>query len=519
MANISGGSGNDILLGTELSDTIDGGLGNDAMSGLGGNDTYIVDSYGDEVNEYAGEGIDLVRSSVSYWLSANVENLTLTGTAYYGLGNELNNVITGNAADNYLSGGDGADNLSGGDGNDVLSGDRGDDVMIGGLGDDEYFVDSARDQVLEGAGGGHDVVFSAVSFSLAALSNVEDLEALGSGDINLTGNAQSNLLWGNDGDNILDGGAGADEMYGGAGNDDYYIDNVGDRVVEGLEGGTDSVVSTIALTTAIWGVENYTFNTSAAVHFTTGDDDNRIIGGTGADVITSGGGNDAIEGNAGDDNLNGGTGNDEIDGGTGSDVMAGGVGDDAYGVDSIGDVVIETSGLVGGFDLVYSTISIKGLWDSVEAAQLLGAGNLNVNGNTSDNMLLGNIGNNIINGADGDDTIQGSRGNDTVSGGLGHDSFYFDIAGNDGRDVIREFEHSNDQLWFQGVTDGNRDGALNFNDILLDVSGVVDHGAGADVAVSFNSGTAITFTGAGTGHVSSLLDLVEATTQLQVAHT
>jgi Ca2+-binding RTX toxin-like protein len=50
---------------------------------------------------------------------ANVENLTLTGTAAInGTGNELNNAIIGNGGANSLSGGDGNDSLAGGAGND-----------------------------------------------------------------------------------------------------------------------------------------------------------------------------------------------------------------------------------------------------------------------------------------------------------------------------------------------------------------------------------------------------------------
>ena len=63
-----------------------------------------------------------------------------------------------------------------------------------------------------------------------------------------TGNALNNLIIGNSSDNILDGVTGADTLIGGAGNDIYYVDNVGDVLVENAGEGTDTVQSSISYT-------------------------------------------------------------------------------------------------------------------------------------------------------------------------------------------------------------------------------------------------------------------------------
>lgn len=91
---------------------IDGGAGADTM--IGGttsfSDTYVVDDLGDVIIERGFSQSDLVLSSISYTLGANLENLTLTGTVVIdGTGNELNNVLTGNSAANVLTGGAGND--------------------------------------------------------------------------------------------------------------------------------------------------------------------------------------------------------------------------------------------------------------------------------------------------------------------------------------------------------------------------------------------------------------------------
>ncbi len=125
-------AGNDTLLGLDGNDTLDGGAGCDVMKGGNGDDTYVVDNTGDLV--VAGTdtgGIDTVKSSVSYTLPRNVENLILTASkTINGTGNVGNNVLTGNLANNKLSGGFGNDTLNGGFGKDTLTGGAGLNVFL-----------------------------------------------------------------------------------------------------------------------------------------------------------------------------------------------------------------------------------------------------------------------------------------------------------------------------------------------------------------------------------------------------
>jgi len=108
-------------------DKLNGGAGADTLMGGTGNDTYIVTNAGDVATENANEGTDLVKSSISYTLGANVENLTLTGSVgLTGTGNGQDNVLTGNTGANTLDGGAGNDTLIGGTGNDTYVLNRGD---------------------------------------------------------------------------------------------------------------------------------------------------------------------------------------------------------------------------------------------------------------------------------------------------------------------------------------------------------------------------------------------------------
>ncbi|WAJ31339.1 calcium-binding protein [Jeongeupella avenae] len=82
-----------------------------------------------------------MTASIDYQLGKYVENLTLTGTAISGTGNELANKITGNAQNNILVGGAGNDTLNGGAGNDTLWGGAGRDTLVGGAGADRFAFD------------------------------------------------------------------------------------------------------------------------------------------------------------------------------------------------------------------------------------------------------------------------------------------------------------------------------------------------------------------------------------------
>ncbi|MGJ5631155.1 beta strand repeat-containing protein [Nostoc sp. CALU 1950] len=458
---ISGLQGNDTLNGLGDNDTLDGGDGNDFLDGgtgddslIGGkgNDTYIVDSIGDIITEAASAGTDLVKSSVSWVLGNNLENLTLTGTeAINGTGNSLKNILIGNSAANTLSGeggndslvgGAGNDSLIGGAGNDTLDGGLGSDTLDGGAGNDIYTVDDPNDVIVEGLNAGTDLVNSSVSWVLG--NNLEKLTLTGSSAINGTGNNLNNILIGNTGANnlsggdgndslfgssgndtllggagndTLDGGAGIDSLDGGAGNDIYTVDNLSDVIVEGLNAGIDLVKSSVSWV-LVDNLENLTLTGSSAINGTGNSLNNILIGNTGANKLSGGDGNDSLIGGTGNDTLLGGSGNDTLDGGVGIDSLDGGGGDDIYSVDSLSDVIVES--LNAGIDLVKSAVSWV-LGDHLEHLTLTGSKVINGTGNSLDNILTGNGGANNLSGEGGNDSLFGGSGNDTLLGGADDD--------------------------------------------------------------------------------------------------
>ena len=159
----------------------------------------------------------------------------------------------------------------------------------------------------------------------------------GSGQNRLLGGEGRDTLTGGDSADTLDGGAGTDRMVGGGGNDIYFVDAVGDVVVEGGNAGLDTVYASASHTLSA-NVENLLLFGTAAIDAAGNDLGNRLVGNAGANRLSGGGGDDNLVGGGGDDLLEGGDGgdvlvgddgNDTLRGGASGDVLVGGAGDDA----------------------------------------------------------------------------------------------------------------------------------------------------------------------------------------------
>ncbi|MBE9218975.1 esterase-like activity of phytase family protein [Dolichospermum flos-aquae] len=438
IANING-TGNSLdntITGNNGNNTLNGGTGADTLIGGVGNDIYVVDNTGDVVTEALNGGTELIQSSVTYTLSDNVENLTLTGTtAINGTGNSLNNTITGNTDNNILDGGLG---------NDILNGGLGTDTLIGGLGNDIYVVDSTTDTITENQGEGTDRIQSSDTFTLATLSNIENLTLTGTNVINGTGNSLNNTITGNTANNILDGGLGndtlngglgTDTLIGGLGNDIYVVDSITDTITENQGEGTDGIQSSVALALATFSnIENLTLTGTTAINGTGNDTHNVITGNTANNI------------------LDGGLGNDTLNGGLGTDTLIGGLGNDIYVVDSITDTITENQG--EGTDGIQSSVTFAlANFSNIENLTLTGTTAINGTGNDTHNVITGNAANNILDGGLGNDTLNGGSGNDSLVGGTGNDTYLFSITTSVGTDIITEaVDGGQDTIDFTGTT-------------------------------------------------------------------
>lgn len=360
----------------------------DVMQGTDEDEAFTVDHWDDEV--HAGAGTDRVRligddgTAMRGW--SGVERVDgndlqnsidgsgqFTALELYGHGDR--DYLDGGHANDLIFGGDGDDQLFGHGSTDRLFGGAGADRMDGGAESDVYFVDGA-DKVEDSGTTGYDKAqimdAAGVYLSLEGWSGVERVNGFtgddtinghtqnsdlllfggdgddwlmgGSGNDVLLGGAGNDMLFARTGNDVLNGGTGQDRYFGGGGNDTFYIDDLGDRVVDGGAGYDRAKIATdLGGELAIGGwslVERVVghsgqdrINATGIGHSVTlagGDGDDSLTGGDQGDTLFGGAGHDMLNGAAGDDALIGAAGNDRLNGGTGNDFYLGGAGADVF---------------------------------------------------------------------------------------------------------------------------------------------------------------------------------------------
>jgi Ca2+-binding RTX toxin-like protein len=306
---LSGGDGNDVLDGGDGDDVLIGGDGNDILiggpgaatllslyNGGAGNDIMIASVLGVAEDFDGGDGIDTVTFAArtqAVTTSLSVAGIPLLDTlrnVENVVGSQFDDELTGDAADNRIDGWLGADTLAGLGGNDT------------------YAVDNLGDVVTEAAGQGFDSLFTKISYTLAAGSEIEWFSTITNSAttaIDLTGNELSNYIIGNQGANTLRGGGGTDFLYGLGGNDNYYIDSADDYVSEHVNEGFDSVFTTASYT--LFGGMSVEWLSTADNLATTAIDltgnalDNYLVGNEGVNVLNGGLGADVLIGHGGAD--------------------------------------------------------------------------------------------------------------------------------------------------------------------------------------------------------------------------
>ena len=265
----------------------------------------------------------------------------------------------------------------------------------------------------------------------------------GSGADHVTGNSIANNLKGGAGADTLIGGAGADTMTGGADFDLYYVDDLGDRVIEALNGGTDKVISSVSFSLAGQQIENLQLTGSSSSSATGNSLKNILIGNTGAN---------------------------RLDGLQGADTMQGGLGDDTYVVDNIGDRITEAAN--AGHDSVESSVSYSLSGLQLERLTLTGAGAISGTGNSLANTIVGNGAANVIDGGGGADQLRGDRG---------ADRFVFSSALTPSNvDQILDFNHVDDVIALDDAAFAGLAPGMSFTAAMLRTAG------GATIATTAN---------------------------------
>ena len=335
-AALNGGSGDDVLTGSDTGDSLEGGDGNDrlvgakgddVMSGGTGNDTlvwnngdgsdFIEGGDGNDATEVNGSPtlgdvftiepnagrIKFQRTNlVPFTLDSATERFEVNGlggndslSANAGVGALTLLSVDGGAGADTVNGSDGADLIRGGEGNDVLSGGGGDDRIVGDRGNDTMNGGTGDDTLVWNNGDDTDVMNGD-----AGRDDVEVNGAPAAGDIFTVQPNGARIKF--DRPNLvpfsLDIGS-SETMHanGLGGNDSITVGEVGAYEVTGVGGpGNDTL--------------------------TGGGSSETFLGGSGNDTISPGGGIDVVSADDGDDQVNirdrtadlarGGAGNDSV---------------------------------------------------------------------------------------------------------------------------------------------------------------------------------------------------------------
>ena len=453
-------------------DTLTSNSGVDTLIGGTGNDTFILNNPNDVVQDTAGTATIIYSGAANYTLPANVNTLTLLGSAaIHATGNAANDLITANTGVDTLSAGNGADTLISGLGTAVQS-------LVGGTGNDLFVVNFTGDIVTVGSTHGSDTINSSVSFSAAA--NVANLMLIGTANISAIGNSLANVLTANSGADTLTAGVGVATLIGGSGNDLFVVNTASDVVQDSSTTSNDTIssavsyslptnVNTLLLTgsasvtgwandgndtlianngvdTLIGGAGNDTFvigvagdivqDTSASATNTIDSSVNYslptnvsvlILTGTAALHATGNAANDLLVGNSGADTLSAGIGTDTLISGVGATIesLVGGTGTDLFVVNYAADIV--TVGATHGADTIQSSVSYT-LPTNVNVLTLTGTANLMGAAASGNNAIIGNTGNDTLRAGSGSDSLIAGSGVDTLIGGAGADTFVINSA-------------------------------------------------------------------------------------------
>ncbi|MEA2432567.1 MAG: hypothetical protein QOG54_24 [Actinomycetota bacterium] len=296
---VNGSKFDDVMIGSEGSESLWGWGGNDRIDARGGNDLVAGVSGADELE--GGEGLDLVnyrldRAPVVVDLSAgtgivrNAPTDTLSGFEGV-IGTEGDDQIMGDAANNFILPNKGADTIDTGEGHDIV-----------------WFIYEDEGVVVDLAAG------TATGEFTDTLSNVEGAY----------GTLYDDTIRGSDGSNEL-GGFGGNNILEGRGGDDYLWGDLGDDTVDGGEGDKDvldyryadaGIQGSLSDGTAT-GSGNDTLSGIEWLFGTPFDD--VLIGDSGANFLAGNGGDDILGALGGDDVIDGGDGEDEADSGEGAD--------------------------------------------------------------------------------------------------------------------------------------------------------------------------------------------------------